>query len=158
MKRSPSIRLKAAFLLLLFSLNTVVGFACAVGFDMDFNSSHHQEEKTVIAHKDVSAHQHSELHSHNDQNDPAAKDHHSSKKSKDNCCTDEVAKFAKVDKLTPQSSDLGINSVFFTAFLSTFYHFDVFVSASHTPNNKFFVRTHHPPIPDIRVAIQSFQI
>lgn len=158
MKRSPSIRVKAAFLLLLFSLNTVVGFACAVGLDMDFNSSHHQEEKTVLTYKDVSAHQHSKVHSHDEQDNPAAKDHHSSEESKDNCCTDEAAKFAKVDKLTPQSIYFSINPILFTAFLSTFYHFDVFASDSPIPNNKFFVRTHHPPIPDIRVAIQSFQI
>lgn len=157
MKRSPSIQLKAAFLLIVFSLNTVVGFACAVGLDMDFNSSHHQEEKTVLAHQNVPAHQHSKAHSHDEQND-LAKDHHSSKKTKDDCCTDEAAKFAMVDKLTPQSIDFSINPVFFTAFLSTFYHFDIFASDSHIPNNKFFVRSHHPPIPDIRVAIQSFQI
>lgn len=151
MKRRPSIQLKAVFLLLVFSLNTVVGFACSIGLDMDFNSSHHHEEKTVLSHQHVKA------HSHDRQND-LTKDHHSSKKTKDNCCTDEAAKFAKVDKLTPQSIGFSSNPVIFTAFLSTFYCFDVFASDSHIPNNKFFVRTHHPPIPDIRVAIQSFQI
>lgn len=157
MKKSSSIQLKAVFLLIVFSLNTVVGFACSVGLDMGFNGSHHQEEKTVLAHKDALAHQHSKAHSHDEQN-VLAKDHHSSKKTKDNCCTDEAAKFAKVDKLTPQSFDFSIHPVFLTAFLSSFYHFDFFASNSHISNNKFFVRTHHPPISDIRVAIQSFQI
>ncbi len=157
MKRSPSIQLKAVFLLIVFSLNTVVGFACSVGLDMGYNNSHHQEEKTVLAHREVPAHQHTKAHSHDEQNS-LSNDHHSSKKTKDNCCTDEAAKFAKFNKLTPQSIDFSIHPVFFTAFLSSFYHFDVFASNSNIPNNKFFVRTHHPPISDIRVAIQSFQI
>lgn len=153
MKKSPLIQLKAAFLLIMFSLNTIVGFACSVGLDMGFNSSHHQEEKTVIAHK--GAYKHSDL-LHEDKD--MADNHHSSQKSKDNCCNDEAAKFAKVDKLTPQSFDFNIHPVFFTALLSTFYHDDVFPLNSHTPDNKYFVRSHHPPIPDIRKAIQSFQI
>lgn len=157
MKRSPSIQLKATFLLIVFSLNTVVGCVCTVGLDMGFNSSHHQKEKTVLAHRDVPAHQHAKAHLHDKQNN-LAKDHHSSKETKDNCCTDEAAKFAKVDKLTPQSIDFSINPIFCTAFLSIFYDFDFFPLNSHTPDNKFFVRSHHPPIPDIRVAIQSFQI
>ena len=66
MKRSPSIQLKAAFLLIVFSLNTVVGFACSVGLEMGFNSSHHQEEKAAITHKHDNSHQH----------DDAVVDHH----------------------------------------------------------------------------------
>ena len=44
MKRNRSIQLKAAFLLLVFGLNTVVGFACSLGLDMGFNIPHHKEE------------------------------------------------------------------------------------------------------------------
>ena len=153
MKRSPSIQLKAAFLLIVFSLNTVVGLACAVGLDMGFNRLHHQEKETAITQKDV--HKHSKSH-HEHQG--RVDDHHSSQKSKDNCCKDVAAKFAQADKLTPQFFDVGIHHVFFLAFISTFYHSDAFPLNSHTPDNKFFDRSHHPPIPDIRVAIQSFQI
>lgn len=154
MNRSSSIQLKAAFLLIVFSLNTVVVFACSVGLGMGFNGSHHHEEKAVLAHK-KDAHQHSKLHhEHKDLVD----DHQSSKKTNDNCCKDEAAKFAKIDKLTPQSLNFSSHPESFIAFFFSFYHFDVFASNSHIPNNKFFVRIHHPPISDIRVAIQSFQI
>src|SRR5882757_4460955 len=63
-----SIKLKAAFLLVVFALNTVVGFACSMGVNMGFNSHHHHQEK----------HQH---------------DH-----GEDNCCNDSVIKFQNLDK------------------------------------------------------------
>ena len=47
MKRNRSIQLKAAFLLLVFGLNTVVGFACSLGLDMGFNIPHHKEEASA---------------------------------------------------------------------------------------------------------------
>ena len=61
MKRSRSIQIKAALLLLVFSLNTVIGFACAVGVDMGFNTPHHQDEvatKEVHVHSDGKKHEH----------------------------------------------------------------------------------------------------
>ena len=147
MKRSPSIQLKAAFLLIVFSLNTVVGFACSVGLEMGFNSSHHQEEKAAITHKHDNSHQH----------DDAVVDHHQSEKTKDNCCKEEVIKFAKVDKVAPKSLDFSFPPVFFATFLSSFYHLDASLSYQQ-PNSKYFVRSYHPTIPKIRIAIQSFLI
>ena len=41
MKKNSSIQLKAAFLLIVFALNTVLGFACSMGLDMGYNKSHH---------------------------------------------------------------------------------------------------------------------
>ncbi|RKD15128.1 hypothetical protein BCY91_06295 [Pelobium manganitolerans] len=152
MKKSHLIQIKAVFLLIVFSLNTVVGFACSVGVDMGFNGSHHKQEATP-AHSD--SHQHAKPHHEHKE---ATDAHHSSDDEKNNCCKDEVAKLVKVDKLTPKSFDFGIYPVFVAAFISTFYQFNIVPSDLHTPDNKFFVRSHHPPIPDIRVAIQSFQI
>ena len=75
MKRNISIQLKAALLLIVFSLNTVIGFACAMGVDMGFNTHHHDEEEatetTVHVHADGKKHQH-----HNE----AAKHYHDSNK------------------------------------------------------------------------------
>ncbi len=45
MNRSRSIQIKAAFLVLVFSIHTIVGVACALGIDMDFNTTHHQDEE-----------------------------------------------------------------------------------------------------------------
>ena len=69
MKRKLSIQLKAAFLLLVFAFNTLIGFACAIGIDMGFNSSnHHDEEATEVhVHADGKRHDHlnqSEKHKH----------------------------------------------------------------------------------------------
>lgn len=41
MKRTRTIQIKAVFLLVVFALNTMVGFACAVG--MEFISHHHHD-------------------------------------------------------------------------------------------------------------------
>lgn len=157
MKKIKSIQFKAAFLLIVFSLNTVIGFACAVGLDMGFNSNHHEEMVTDIPvhiHVDGKKHQH-----HNeakDHNNEAVKDHHQSNK-KDNCCNDEVIKFQQVDKALASSVTL-ISPVFFTSLLASFYNIDILSSNSGISDIKYFVRSHHPPIPDIRIAIQSFQI
>lgn len=150
MKRNLSIQAKAAFLLLVFALNTVVGFACSVGLNMGFNTRHHHTEAITTNtrhHHDKADHHHTE----------ADKDHHS-KDSKDNCCKDKVVKFAQVDKAVPQSSGTGINPVFFTAFVASFFDFDISFASKAIPNVKYFVRSYHPPIPDIRIAIQSLQI
>jgi len=158
MKRIRLIQIKAIFLLIVFSLNTVVGFACSVGVDMGFNSSHHQEETSPVqsdSHQHAKPHQHHKPHPEHKE---VADAQHSSDDEKNNCCKDEVAKLSKVDKLTPKSLDIGIHPVFVAALISTFYQFNVVPSDLHTPDNKFFVRSHHPPIPDIRVASQSFQI
>lgn len=156
MNRKKSIQIKAAFLLIVFSLNTVIGFACAVGLDMGFNSHHHEEEITDIpvhVHADGKKHQHHEAKSHHDED---LKDYHPSN-NKDNCCNDEVVKFQEVDKAIASSVTL-ISPVVFTSFLASFYNIDILSSNSRISDIKYFVRSHHPPIPDIRIAIQSFQI
>lgn len=172
MKLHNSIKLKAAFLLLVFGLNTVVGFACAVGVDMSFNKKHHHDEKggEIHVHSDGKKHHHEEKavqpHVHNDgkkhhhkKGAPYAhtKKHSEEKKEKDDCCSDSVVKFSQVDKSAPQYNTI-INPLFFTAFIATFYAIDISYPSQITGSTKYFVRSYHPPIPDIRIAIQSFQI
>jgi hypothetical protein len=149
MNRKKSIQLKAAFLLIAFSLNTVIGFACAVGLDMGFNSHHHEEN----AIETEGIHHHDKSHHH----DEADVHHHKTNGDKDNCCNDGVMKFQKVDKALASSINL-INPIFFTSFLASFYNIDILSSYDKIAAIKYFVRSHHPPIPDIRIAIQSFQI
>jgi hypothetical protein len=149
MNRNKSIQFKAAFLLIVFSLNTVIGFACAVGMNMGFNS-HHHEESAIEATEN---HHHDKSHHH----DEADVSHQKTNNDKDNCCNDEVMKFQQVDKNIATSFSL-ISPVFFTSFLASFYHIDLLSSNNRISTIKYFVRRHHPPIPDIRIAIQSFQI
>ncbi len=115
MKIRRSIQFKAAFLLVVFSLNTLIGFACAVGIDMGFNTSHHHEEEATEAvvhvHKDGKKHIHHDEAKHHDE----AEDHHK-KGGKDNCCNDKVMKFTEIDKSVPQPLSI-VNPVFFTALI-----------------------------------------
>lgn len=149
MRRIKSIQIKAAILLIVFSLNTAIGFACSVGLDMGFNS-HHHEESAVEATEN---HHHDKSHHH----DEADVQHHQSNNDKDNCCNNEVMKFQQVDKNVATSFSL-ISPVFFTSFFASFYNIDILSSTNRISDVKYFVRSHHPPIPDIRIAIQSFQI
>jgi hypothetical protein len=153
MKRSISIQLKAALLLIVFAMNTVMGFACAVGIDMGFNTKHHDEEITetpVHVHADGKKHQH-----HNE----AARHHHDSKEDseKGGCCNDGVIKFQSLDKSLNQNGNVGINTPVFVAILSNFFGIDIF-KQPQVSFRKYIFYFFHPPPPDIRILIQSFQI
>ena len=156
MKKIKTIQLKAAFLLIAFSLNTIIGFACAVGLDMGFNSHHHHEETTdatVHIHVD-GKHHHTIAKIHHEE---ATKNLHETTDDKDNCCNDKVTKITQQDKAISQSISLD-SPIFFTALISSFYNIDVLYSNEVDSHIKYFVRSYHPPIPDICIAIQSFQI
>lgn len=143
MKKNLSIKLKSAFFLLVFSLNIFTGFACAVGIDMGFNSSHHHEENEMVAHHG----------SHHDE-----MDHQKSSGDKDGCCNDKVTTIAQADKSLPPSSNVTVNPLLFTAFISSYYNIDVAGFSNTKADIKYFVRSSPPTIPDIRIEIQSFQI
>ena len=149
-------QLKAAFLLIVFSLNTVIGFACAIGIDLGYDSKHHHDneatETAIHVHADGKKHN----HDYDADNGHHKADNHKSGDDKDSCCHDKVTKFSQLDKAIPQSS--ADNTIFFTAFISSFYNIDILVASQITKSTKYFVRGHHPPIPDILIAIQRFQI
>ena len=143
MKRNRSTQLKSGFILIIFSLNMVIGFACAVGIKMGFNSCHEEKFEKITT---KASHQHDKKQSH-----------HKSKSCKDNCCNDHVVKISQVEKSLPQSF-AGINPVLLATLISSFYNIDVLSTRSALANTKYFIRGHHPPIPDIRISIRSFQI
>jgi hypothetical protein len=152
MKRNISIQLKAAFLLMVFAMNTVVGLACAVGFDMSFNSKHHNEEQTIK----TPIHVHANGHKH-DHNNEVNKHKHVEKKApeKDGCCNDEVVKIQNVEKnLTLKTV---IDAPAFVAILSSFFGIELFNSTKAFPQ-KNIVRFFYPPPPDILISIQKFQV
>lgn len=146
-----SIKLKAAILLLVFGLNTVVGFACSLGVDMGFNSTHHSKEATTAQGH---VHTNGKIH-HHEQQENAGSSHH--KQEKNNCCNDEVIKVSQVDKSSPQSN-IAVSPLFLSAFITKFYDASILSLPTITTSIKQFVRSYHPPIRDIRIAIQSFQI
>ena len=187
-----STRWTAGFLTLIFTLNTIVGFACSLGINMGFNGSHHHGEENkdskhdhtngkkhhhehddnknlIHIHADGKEHHHEQeehkalVHSHVD----SQKHHHASNNlnqhgknddsDKTNCCNDEVVQIAQTDKSTPPSTVL-ISAIFAATFFSTFYDLNVLYLSQTVLEKKYFVRGHHPPIRDIRITIQSFQI
>ena len=165
LKKNTSIKLKAALLLMVFSLNTIVGFACAIGVDMGFNSKHHHEDESseAVVHVHIDGKKH--VHQNKKENYSYDKSHHhdesqsqiQSSNEKDNCCNCKVTKFEQLDKSLPNLLNR-INPLFFVSLVSSFHNFDVFFASQLAPNVRQFVRSYHPPIPNIRIAIQSFQI
>jgi hypothetical protein len=160
MKLKISKQFKAALLIVIFSMNTVIGFACSVGIDMVFNSSHHQDEEAtetmIHVHSDGKKHVHHEEAKNHDEKDT---DHHEkSKSSKDNCCNEKVIKFNEIDKSASQTLAASITPLFFVVFIASFNNNDISYTSYINTSIKYFVRSYHPPISDIRIAIRSFQI
>lgn len=160
MNKNISIQAKAAFLIIVFSLNTIIGFACAIGIDMGFNATHHHEEEGIQAPLHIHADGKKHIHENGSakHHDEAGGHPYKSKEGKDGCCNDKVIQFARLEKSIPPSLRPTINFVLFGSFIPAFYSTDVLFTSRQFRNIKYFVRGHHPPIPDIRIAIQSFRI
>jgi hypothetical protein len=164
MNHIQSNKIKAAVLLSVFSFNTIIGFACSLGLDMGYNSKHHDEKESTEAvvhiHSDGKKHIHYEKKNTQEHNKPHQHDqdktHHDSKEGKDNCCNDQVFKFEQTDKSIPHSLNI-VHPLFLIAFLDVFYNVSL-PSSGLIKDIKQFVRNYHPPIADIRIAIQSFQV
>lgn len=146
MKRNITIRLKAGFLATIFSLNIVIGFACAIGLDMGFNVHHHHEEAVEETRQENSI---KKGHIHE------AKHHDEQDEEKDGCCNNKVSQLTQLDKVVPAIFTITSSSYVIT---SVFYPTSTLYPSQVNPNGKYFVLGHHPPIPDIRIAIRSFQI
>ena len=134
MRGNLSIRLKGLAMLLVFSLNTVVGFACSMGIDMRFNHPRHTE-----AGKD-------------DDGDGCCGDRQDKKTG---CCNDGVIRFQQLDKNV--SPVVGLTGPLMPAILSSGFALPSIEPIGKTPF-RGRIRYSHPPPPDIRVLIQSFQI
>lgn len=149
MKRISSIQIKAAILLIVFALNTVIGFACAMGVNMGFNPGHnHDEEATEIFH-----HEHSKgkIHEHHHE---VTKHKHDKK---DDCCNDKVIQIQAMDKMLAQNAKNIFSGHDFATVPGTYHGIDIFKAFSLVPF-KYTIPTFHPPPPDILIAIQRFQI
>ena len=171
MKYPGAIQYKALFLLVTFSMNTVIGFACSMGVDMGFNAHNHHSHEAGKHHKHSDADHHEEHdggNSHSHQHEAMEPLHldtgkntavFTSQQGKENCCKDFVVGFNSVDKqLAKQNSTqqkITYNSPFIAAF-----------SFTESNNEKGYVlHLRIPPRggidyspPDIRVFIQSFLI
>ena len=175
MKKNISIQLKAAFLLAVFSLNMLVGFACSIGVDMGFNSARQKREVTAPAthvHANGKKHQHHQQpakaaihvhangkkHTHHNQTAKLHQEENKpTQKEKDDCCNDKVIKFQSLDKAINQNTKASIDVPALVAIITIFSRLDIYkLSKAYPP--KYKARFFYPPPPDIRIAIQSFQI
>jgi hypothetical protein len=111
----------------------------------------------VHIHKDGTRHIHHEKkikeagHHHKDKN-------HSESTSEDkNCCSGPTTAFQQLDKSIPFGVHI-THPIFVTTCPPMFYKVELFSLTDITKDIKQFVRSYHPPISDIRIAIQSFQI
>lgn len=134
----------AAFLLIVFSLNTVVGFACSVGIDMGYNTKHH-EHGTGIG---MNHHHHENSgQSFNGVNE------------KDDCCTNNVTSFIQLDK-SLVNNQFNLCPPVFLLIVSPAYIFWQQNETVPGVNSTFqFVRRScFLNDTNIRIAIRSFQI
>ena len=150
MKKNYAIQLKASFLLVIFSLN-IICWGCPMGLCICGKSEMAIENKPVCkehkcmaetgcCHKEVST-----------------KKNNASKSQGKRHCNDNIVNFSKVDKNCSQDFS-AINHIFFTAFISSFSNIDVLKTFDAELSDKNYLQNYHPPIPDIRIAIRSFQI
>ncbi|MBC9929030.1 hypothetical protein [Chitinophaga qingshengii] len=151
MKKSKTIQLKAIFLLIVFSLNTLVGFACAVGLNMGFPSKHHHDEGAITPV--LTTHYHREAtHHHGKEIAKAGK-----AADDDNCCNNNVIEFSQLDKLLAHTVDSGIETPVVLVHLHFFYqsYLPYFTqSREQAPVLRPYISSSR----GIRVSIQSFQI
>ena len=136
-------------------MNTIIGFACAMGVDMGFNSKHHNEDDEVTEAM-VHVHANTEIHEHEQEE---SKEHHHSHEGseKGGCCNDSVIKFQSLDKSLGSNANASINHPVFVTIITNFYSTDIF-NSTKVPAQKHLRPFFHPPPPDIRILIQSFQI
>ena len=136
-------------------MNTVIGFACAIGVDMGFNSKHHHDDEELT---EATVHTHADGKKHVHEHEESKGYHHSHEGSeKGGCCNDGVIKFQSLDKSLSSNTNVSINLPVFVAIITNSYSTDIFKYAK-APAQKHLLPFFHPPPPDIRILIQSFQI
>lgn len=156
MHSTVTIRIKAIFLLVIFSLNSIMGFACSIGLNLGYNQHHHAEEQES-SHAITNEYA-SENPDHCDAVETGdAPDDASSPAKQHDCCKDEVLKFTLLDKSV--CSSIKIDAPAHFAFDVAAMYFLSIWSSQHISTIHYYVQSDHPPISrDIRIAMQSFQI
>ncbi len=147
---------KALFLFLVFSMNTVVSFACL--FSDVFHNFHHHNRITATKEHDHSGDHHAQAHKHHGDKPAHSHDTAPSGKSKDDCCSDSIVAIEKADK----SLSRAIGAPQVHSVLSSFYpdHSTLYFKEK---TNRLILpvqdRWRYPAtIQDLRIVIQSFQI
>ena len=145
-------RIKAFLLLVVFSMNSLAGFACSIGVDMGYNINHHHKHTKSHTHKTYTLH-HNYTHKHVNTVTLI------NNVTKDDCCSNTVTKFNLLDKSVTDNSFQWQVPHFSIVYLSAFF---IKIGNPGIPKVKswfqFVRRSCSLDDTDIRIAIQSFQI
>lgn len=152
MNKSIRTYYKALLLLLVFSSNTAISFACS--YSSFFHSLHHHQKSSTTAHQHADK---NHKHDHSGNHHAASND---DGEQKENCCSTVVVHFQKAEKAISRNID---------APDASFIHFfspDYILSYAHlfplvlVQNLSVHQIRWRPPatIHDLRIVIQSFQI
>lgn len=134
--------------MLVFSFNTLFGVACSLGFNMEYYKYHHKKEAESIP----------ALYHHGHYKESKAQHpSNSSNSNNDECCGHGVISFNLPDKTIPDQVSM-VHPVFATAFIALYFQPDLLQPHYLFCNIRAFTQSYHPPIPDIRIALQSFLI
>ena len=170
--RRHKLKITAAFLLTVFTFNTVVSFACSVGLNMGYNKNHHEHstpvhkhDKTHPQHSHKKPHDHVKPHSHDGTGEHrhehagAANNQDKSSKEERDCCSDAGVKFSELDKSLTNTNQyiLKVPVVLLTA-LYTLFSSHYFGTGVLVKPKLPFVRSCLPAHTDLRIVIRSFQI
>ena len=152
MSRQTKNRIRGFILLLVFSMNTLAGFACSVGMNMGYNKDHHQHSKEVV--KASTEHEHNH-HDQEPQKSESEKGHNESGK---DCCGD-ITKLNLADKSVVSSISLQA-PVFLVAFVSHFIVSEIDTPSllENTTSNSLRRSWNLHDHTDLRIVIQSFRI
>ncbi len=149
MRKTVTIQIKAAILLVVFSTNTIVGFACSLGADMGFNASHHEREEVAEL---IHVHPDGKKHLHHEEN---TERHNESKKG--DCCNDDVIGIQLSDKNIAGNPNPVVKGPVFTVTPGSFSDINYFHLAPVLPQ-KHILPFFHPPPSDIGLLFQVFRI
>lgn len=151
---------KAIFLLVIFLLNTLVGFGCALGME----ANHHKDQQAHELSAQMKEHHHV---GHDKQDHAESQEHRHEHKTntasglsfsnEDLCCKILVNDLLTQSKLIPE---IGKLPVLMPMVLVSANAYDLFipVSVGELDQNAEVNHRERPPNSDIRIIIQSFQI
>jgi len=146
MKRNRTIQFKAAFLLLIFALHSVIGYTCAADINFGLTATDYQNEEPAKYSDYVQSYDHLDsVLNGNDQ--------HSIK---NDCFKNKVARYKGLDKSNIRHAHVVVNNQRI-AILNSFRSINFFNKAQNFEQEYKILSFHLPP-PDIRVLIRSFQI
>ncbi len=152
MKNNIIIQAKASFLILLLTVN-IICWDCPMGFCTCGNFNRSVENKSVTKEQHYT---HKKDCCSKEETQPRTNT--ASKGQNSDACNQNIIKFSKIDKFC-STAYVGGNHIFIAAFISSFYNIDCLTTPGVNINIlSCCLRNHHPPIPDIRIAIHSFQI